>query len=138
MNAEANLYVIDLFLNHFPNSYTGLNGSITYEHNREKFILFNNWLIDRSPFLPNKLILKTDYPYLQPLNLHGLYDPSCSILATSLYLETMRKDPNKNALLFLFSSNSNIQSVYGLQTFLSFSLYQPIMHENIFSFNNQK
>ncbi|CAF2955192.1 unnamed protein product [Rotaria sp. Silwood2] len=114
INSNSDLRIIDMFLNQFPNSYIGLNGSITYEKNSENSILFNNWLIDRSPFLPNRLILETDYPYLPPRNLYNLYDPSCAILATALYLQNMIKDPRQSVLSFLISSNSNVKSMYGL------------------------
>ncbi|CAF4093686.1 unnamed protein product, partial [Rotaria magnacalcarata] len=94
INSNANLYIVDLFLNQFPNSYIGLNGSITYETNFENTLMFKNWFIDRSRYLPDRLIFETDYPYLSPRNLHGTYDPSCALLATSEYLSKTIDDAN--------------------------------------------
>jgi Tat protein secretion system quality control protein TatD with DNase activity len=73
MNSNSNLHIIDLFLNEFPNAYIGINGSITYRTNIENSIMYENWLVNRSPFLPDRLIVETDYPYLPPRNLHGIY-----------------------------------------------------------------
>ncbi|CAF1641255.1 unnamed protein product, partial [Adineta ricciae] len=95
INNNANLYIVDLFLNQFPNSYIGLNGSVTYETNFENSLLFKNWLIDRSSFLPDRLILETDFPYLSPRNLYGTYDPSCALIATAEYLSKTVNDPNQ-------------------------------------------
>jgi TatD DNase family protein len=114
INSNSNLDVIDLFLNQFPNSYIGLNGSITYESNNQNSILFNNWLKDRSPFISKRLILETDYPYLSPRNLYGVYDPSCAIISTALYLEKMIENPYENVMSLLLSSNLNIKSMYNL------------------------
>ena len=50
INSNANLYIVDLFVNQLPNSYIGLNGPITYETNFESSLMFKNWLTDRSPF----------------------------------------------------------------------------------------
>jgi len=108
------LHIVDLFLNEFPNSYIGLNGSITYGTNTEDFLMFQNWLINRSPFLPDRLILETDYPCLQPRNRHGTYDPSSALLATALYLSKTINDPNQNILSYVHSSNVNIKAMYGL------------------------
>ncbi|CAM4961376.1 unnamed protein product [Rotaria socialis] len=114
INSNANLYIVDLFLNQFPNSYIGLNGSITYETNFENTLMFKNWLIDRSRYLPDRLIFETDYPYLSPRNLHGTYDPSCALLATSEYLSKTIDDTNQNALSYLQFSNRNIETMYAL------------------------
>jgi Tat protein secretion system quality control protein TatD with DNase activity len=114
INSNANLYIVDLILNQFPNSYIGLNGSITYQTNSENSLMFKNWLVDRSPFLPDRLILETDYPYLSPRNLHGTYDPSCALLATAVYLSKIKDEPNQSALSYVHSSNRNIQIMYGL------------------------
>ncbi|CAF5207909.1 unnamed protein product, partial [Rotaria magnacalcarata] len=110
INSNANLYIVDLFLNQFPNSYIGLNGSITYETNFENTLMFKNWLIDRSRYLPYRLIFETDYPYLSPRNLHGTYDPSCALLATSEYLSKTIDDANQNALSYLQFSNRYIET----------------------------
>lgn len=114
INSHSDLNVIDLFLNHFPNSYIGFNGSITYENNNQKFMLFNNWLRDRSPFISDRLILETDYPYLSPRNLHGIYDPSCAIIGTALHLKKMMEDPHQDVISLLLASNSNVKSMYRL------------------------
>lgn len=114
INSHANLYIVDLFLNQFPNSYIGLNGSITYDTNVENSLMFKNWLIDRSPFLPDRLILETDYPYLKPRNLYGAYDPSCALFATSVYLSKTINNTNQNALSYLVFSNRNIETMYSL------------------------
>ena len=86
INSNANLHIVDLFLNKFPNSYIGINGSITYGMNTGNFTIFKNWLVNRSSFLLDRLILETDYFYRQPQNLHGTYDPSCALLATAEHL----------------------------------------------------
>ena len=114
INSQSNLDIIDLFLNHFPNAYIGLNGSITYRTSTENFIMFQNWLIKRSFFLPDRLIFETDYPYLPPQNLIGTYDPTCALLATAEYLSKTINDPSKNILSYLHSSNVNIQSMYSI------------------------
>ncbi|CAF3224854.1 unnamed protein product [Rotaria socialis] len=115
INSNANLHIVDLFLNEFPNSYIGISGSITYETNTERSLMFKNWLVDRSPFLPDRLILETDYPYLPPRNLHGIYDPSCALLATATYLSKTIVDSSQTALSYICSSNTNIKLVYGLR-----------------------
>lgn len=114
INSNSNLHVIDLFLNHFPNSYIGLNGSITYEINTENFQNFRNWLIHRSSFLPDRLVLETDYPYLPPRNLLGIYDPTTALLATAAYLSKTINDPNINDLSYIHSSNLNIKTMYSI------------------------
>jgi TatD DNase family protein len=114
INSNANLYIVDLFLNEFPNSYIGLNGSITYATNSENSLMFKDWLVDRSPFLPDRLILETDYPYLSPRNMHGTYDPSCALLATAAYITKTINDPNQSPLAYLQFSNRNIKIMYGL------------------------
>jgi Tat protein secretion system quality control protein TatD with DNase activity len=114
INNNANLHIVDLFLNQFPNGYIGLNGSITYQTDNDNSLKFQNWLINRSPFLPDRLILETDYPYLQPRNLYGPYDPSCALLATAAYLSKIINAPNENALPYIHSSNVNIKAMYGL------------------------
>ena len=47
INSNANLNVVDVFLHEFPNSYIGINGSITYETNTESASMFENWLVNR-------------------------------------------------------------------------------------------
>ena len=76
--------------------------------------MFKNWLIDRSLFLPDRLILETDFPYLSARNLHGSYNPSCALLATAEYLSKTIDDPNQNALLYLQFSNRNLETMYAL------------------------
>ncbi|CAF1561421.1 unnamed protein product, partial [Adineta ricciae] len=110
INSNANLQIVDLFLNQFPSSYVGFNGSITYQNNSQDSFLFKNWLVDRSPFLPDRLILETDYPYLSPRNLHGTYDPSCALIATASYLSSAIADPHQNPLSYLQFSNKNIEA----------------------------
>ncbi|CAF4781165.1 unnamed protein product [Rotaria socialis] len=114
INSNANLHIVDLCLNEFPNSYIGINGSITYGTNTENAFLFKNWLVKRSPFLPSRLILETDYPYLPPRNLYGTYDPSCALVGTAVYLSKIVNNPNQNALSYIHSSNANIVSMYSL------------------------
>jgi TatD DNase family protein len=116
INTNSNLDIIDLFLNHFPNSYIGLNGSITYTTNPHNSIKFQNWLVNRAPFLPNRLIFETDYPYLPPQNLKGTYDPTCALIATAKYLSNTTNDPNQNIFSYIHSSNINIKTMYGLHT----------------------
>jgi Tat protein secretion system quality control protein TatD with DNase activity len=110
INSNSDLNVVDSFLNQFPNSFIGVNGSLTYENPP----IFKNWLEDRSPFLPERLILETDYPYLMPRNLHGTYDPSCAILCTALYLNKMVGNHQHNLMSLLLSSNSNKKTMYNL------------------------
>ncbi|CAF4350983.1 unnamed protein product, partial [Rotaria magnacalcarata] len=105
INSNSNLDIIDLFLNQFPNSYLGLNESITYRTNTENFLKFQNWLVSRSPFLPDRLTFEADYPYLSPRNLHGTYDPTCAPLATTEYLSKAVYDPNRNIFSYIHSSN---------------------------------
>ena len=114
VNSNSDLHIIDLFLNEFPNSYIGMNGSITYETNIQSTLTFKDWLINRSPFLPDRLILETDYPYLPPRNLNGIYDPSSALLATAGYLSKTIDNPNQSFLSYVHSSNVNIQSLYNL------------------------
>lgn len=114
INNNSDLDIIDLFLNQFPNSYIGLNGSITYANDDQNSMIFKKWLKDRSPFLPERLILETDYPYLMPRNLDGIYDPSCAILGTALYLQKMIGNPQHSFMSFLLSSNLNIRTMYDL------------------------
>jgi len=114
INSNANLHIVDLFLNEFSNSYIGLNGSITYETYSDNSLMFKDWLVARSPFLPDRLILETDYPYLLPRNLHGTYDPSCALLATAVYLTKTINDSNQNPLSYVQFSNRNIKIMYGL------------------------
>ena len=77
-------------------------------------MLFNKWLRDRSSFISERLILETDYPYLLLRNLSGIYDPSCPIIGTTLYLKKMIEDSHQNVISLLISSNSNIKSMYRL------------------------
>jgi TatD DNase family protein len=114
VNSNSDLHIIDLFLNEFPNSYIGINGSITYETNIQTTLMFKTWLFNRSPFLPDRLILETDYPYLPPRNLHGIYDPSSALLATAVYLSKTIENPNRSFLSYVHSSNVNIKSMYYL------------------------
>ncbi len=99
-------------MNEFPNSYIGINGLITYRNNTENSPMFENWLVNRSPFLPDRLILETDYPYLLPRNLHGTYEPSCAILATVIHLAKTINNPNQSP--YVEPSNTNIKFMYGL------------------------
>ena len=114
INNNADLHTVDLFLNEFPNSYIGINGSITYGINTESFTMFEDWLINQSSFLPDRLILETDYPYLQPRNLYAIYDLSCALLATAVYLSKTINNPNQTAVSYVRSSNINIKAMYGL------------------------
>ena len=51
VSSNSDLHITDLCLNQFPNSYIGINGSITYETNIQSTLTFKNWFINRSPFL---------------------------------------------------------------------------------------
>ncbi|CAF1516974.1 unnamed protein product, partial [Adineta steineri] len=112
INSHSDLHVVDLFLNTFPNAYIGINGSITYETNSNNSIMFQKWLIDRSTYLPDRIILETDYPHLSPKNLHGVYDPSCAIFGTALYLSEIIHSSDQHALAYLHASNTNIKLMY--------------------------
>jgi Tat protein secretion system quality control protein TatD with DNase activity len=114
INSNANLHIVDLFLNEFHSSYIGMNGSVTYGINTESSIIFKNWLVNRSRFLPDRLILETDYPYLQPRNLHGIYDLSCALLATAVHLSKTINNSTQNIMSYVHSSNVNIKAMYGL------------------------
>ena len=117
INSNANLYIIDLFLNEYANTYIGLNGSITYGTNSENDILFEDRLIRRSSFLSKRFILETDYSYLVPRNIHGTYDPSCALPDTATYLSKKLNDHNQSPLSYVHSSNKNIISIYDLKPF---------------------
>lgn len=113
-NNDSDLNIIDLFLHTFPNSYIGLNGSITYEKNSQDSFTFTKWLEDRAPFLHERLIFETDYPLLMPRNLRGTYDPTCALLCTAIHLRKMMANHQHNVLSLLLSSNSNVKSMYKL------------------------
>ncbi|CAF1510019.1 unnamed protein product [Rotaria sp. Silwood1] len=114
INSNSNLHIIDLFLNQYPNSYIGFKGSITHGNNTENFHRFENWLIKRSPFLPERLIFETDYPYLPPENLHGKYDPTAALIASAIYLSKTITGSDENTYSYIHSSNINIISTYNL------------------------
>ena len=114
VNNDSDLNIIDLFLHTFPNSYIGLNGSITYEKNSQDSFTFTKWLEDRAPFLHERLIFETDYPHLMPRNLRGTYDPTCALLCTAIHLRKMMANHQHNVLSLLLSSNSNVKSMYKL------------------------
>ena len=114
INSNADLRIVNLFLNEFPNSHIGINGSITYEINTENSTMFNNRAVNRSPFLPDRLLLETDYPYFQPQNLHGIYDLSCALLPTTVHLLKILNNSTHKIASYVHSSNTNIKAMCGL------------------------
>lgn len=72
--------------------------------------MLKNCLVNRSPSLPHRLLLETDYPYLQPRTLDGIYDSSCSVLATATYLSKTINNPNPNNTSYLHSFNINVKA----------------------------
>jgi Tat protein secretion system quality control protein TatD with DNase activity len=77
-------------------------------------LMLENWLVNRSLFLSDRLILEIDYPYLSPRNRHGTYDPSCAILGIAIHLAKTINNPNESLLSYVESSNTNIEFLYGL------------------------
>ena len=71
--------------------------------------MFQKWLIDRSIYLSDRLILETDYPHLSPRNLHGVYDPSCALLGIALYSSEVIHSSSRHALAYVQASNTNIK-----------------------------
>ncbi|CAF4915203.1 unnamed protein product, partial [Rotaria sp. Silwood1] len=64
-----------------------------------------------SPFLSERLIFETDYPYLPPQNLHGKYDPPTALIATAIYLSKAVTD-----------SDENLNRLMSFQIFLNMSI----------------
>ena len=47
INRNADLHVVDIFLNEFPNSHIGINRSITYGINTGNSTTFKNWPVNQ-------------------------------------------------------------------------------------------
>jgi hypothetical protein len=101
-------------LNHFQNSFIGLNGSIITEQDLESQKLFNNWLLAQQNVL-DRIIIETVFPSLRPPTLEtNQYNLGCGITTTAQYTVNILRMKKINATKIIDLSNNNIRRMYGI------------------------
>ncbi|CAF4275831.1 unnamed protein product, partial [Rotaria sordida] len=114
VNPRSDLNVISNFLNHFQNSFIGLNGSIIIEHDLESQKLFNNWLLAQQNVL-DQIIIETDFSFLRPPTLEtNQYNPVSGISTTAQSIVNILRMKNLNATKIIDRWNNNIRRIHGI------------------------